>query len=35
MDLAIHASLLPYDDPAAALAHHRDTRGFADRNDVS
>jgi hypothetical protein len=26
MDLATHASLLPYDDPAAALACHRDHR---------
>jgi hypothetical protein len=35
MDLAAHASLLPYDDPAATLARHCDTVGFEDRNDVS
>jgi hypothetical protein len=34
MDLAIHASLLA-NDLAAALASHRDTVGFEDRNDVS
>jgi uncharacterized glyoxalase superfamily protein PhnB len=34
MDLTIHQTLLPHDDPAAALAFYRDTLGFEVRNDV-
>lgn len=34
MDLTIHASFLPQDDPDAALAFYRDTLGFEVRNDV-
>jgi uncharacterized glyoxalase superfamily protein PhnB len=34
MDIAIHASFLPQDDPDAALAFYRDTLGFEVRNDV-
>ncbi|MFJ4981168.1 VOC family protein [Streptomyces coeruleorubidus] len=34
MDLTIHASFLPHDDPDAALAFYRDTLGFEIRNDV-
>jgi catechol 2,3-dioxygenase-like lactoylglutathione lyase family enzyme len=34
MDITIHASLLPQDDPDAALAFYRDTLGFEVRNDV-
>ncbi|SDN39850.1 VOC family protein [Allokutzneria albata] len=34
MDLNIHASFLPQDDPEAALAFYRDTLGFEVRNDV-
>ena len=34
MDLTIHASFLPHDDPDAALAFYRDTLGFEVRNDV-
>ena len=34
MDIKIHASLLPHDDPAASLAFYRDTLGFEVRNDV-
>ncbi|WP_369193950.1 VOC family protein [Streptomyces djakartensis] len=34
MDLTIHASFLPHDDPDAALAFYRDTLGFDVRNDV-
>ena len=34
MDLSIHASFLPQDDPDAALAFYRDTLGFEVRNDV-
>ena len=34
MDLHIHASFLPHDDPDAALAFYRDTLGFEGRNDV-
>ncbi|MFD5233846.1 VOC family protein [Streptomyces qaidamensis] len=34
MDLHIHASFLPHDDPDAALAFYRDTLGFEVRNDV-
>jgi len=34
MDLTIHATFLPHDDPEAALAFYRDTLGFEVRNDV-
>jgi len=34
MDIAIHASFLPHDDPDASLAFWRDTLGFEVRNDV-
>jgi predicted enzyme related to lactoylglutathione lyase len=34
MDVTIHASFLPHDDPDAALAFYRDTLGFDVRNDV-
>src|SRR5260370_26652522 len=34
MDITIHASFLPHDDPDAALAFYRDTLGFEVRADV-
>jgi catechol 2,3-dioxygenase-like lactoylglutathione lyase family enzyme len=34
MDVTIHASFLPHNDPDAALAFYRDTLGFEVRNDV-
>ena len=34
MDIIIHASFLPHDDPDASLAFYRDTLGFEVRNDV-
>src|SRR3954454_263324 len=34
MNLTIHATLLPHDDPNASLAFYRDTLGFEVRNDV-
>ena len=34
MDITIHASFLPHDDPEASLAFFRDTLGFEVRNDV-
>jgi uncharacterized glyoxalase superfamily protein PhnB len=34
MDINIHASFLPHDDPDAALAFYRDALGFEVRNDV-
>jgi uncharacterized glyoxalase superfamily protein PhnB len=34
MDITIHASLLPHDDPGASLAFYRDTLGFEVRGDV-
>jgi uncharacterized glyoxalase superfamily protein PhnB len=34
MDITIHASFLPHDDPAATLAFYRDTLGFEVRADV-
>ena len=34
MDITIHATLLPQDDPDAALAFYRDTLGFEVRLDV-
>ncbi len=34
MDITIHASFLPHDDPDASLAFYRDTLAFEVRNDV-
>jgi uncharacterized glyoxalase superfamily protein PhnB len=34
MDITIHSSMLPHDDPDASLAFYRDTLGFEVRNDV-
>jgi catechol 2,3-dioxygenase-like lactoylglutathione lyase family enzyme len=34
MDITIHASFLPHDDPDASLAFYRDTLGFEVRTDV-
>ena len=34
MDLTIHTSFLPHEDPEASLAFWRDTLGFQVRNDV-
>jgi catechol 2,3-dioxygenase-like lactoylglutathione lyase family enzyme len=34
MDITIHQTMLPQDDPDAALAFYRDTLGFEVRNDV-
>ncbi|MFG2556913.1 VOC family protein [Streptomyces sp. NPDC048581] len=34
MDISIHASFLPQDDPDAAIGFYRDTLGFEVRNDV-
>jgi predicted enzyme related to lactoylglutathione lyase len=34
MDITIHASFLPQDDPDAALAFYRDALGFEVRSDV-
>jgi uncharacterized glyoxalase superfamily protein PhnB len=34
MDITIHSSFLPHDDPDAALAFYRDTLGFEVRDDV-
>ena len=34
MDISIHYTFLPHDDPDAALAFYRDTLGFEVRNDV-
>ena len=34
MDITIHSSFLPHDDPEAALAFYRDILGFEVRNDV-
>jgi uncharacterized glyoxalase superfamily protein PhnB len=34
MDISIHASFLPHEDPDASLAFYRDTLGFDVRNDV-
>jgi uncharacterized glyoxalase superfamily protein PhnB len=35
MDVTIHASYLPQDDPDAAVAFYRDTLGFEVRNEVA
>ena len=34
MDIIIHPSMLPHDDPDASLAFYRDALGFEVRNDV-
>jgi catechol 2,3-dioxygenase-like lactoylglutathione lyase family enzyme len=34
MDITIHASFLPHDDPDASLAFYRDILGFEVRGDV-
>ncbi|MCU1677994.1 MAG: Glyoxalase/bleomycin resistance protein/dioxygenase [Frankiales bacterium] len=34
MDITIHSSFLPQDDPDASLVFYRDTLGFEVRNDV-
>jgi len=34
MDITIHTTFLPQDDPDAALGFYRDTLGFELRNDV-
>jgi uncharacterized glyoxalase superfamily protein PhnB len=34
MDITIHSSFLPQDDPDAAVAFYRDVLGFEVRNDV-
>jgi catechol 2,3-dioxygenase-like lactoylglutathione lyase family enzyme len=34
MDLTIHSTFLPHDDPDVSLAFYRDTLGFEVRNDV-
>jgi catechol 2,3-dioxygenase-like lactoylglutathione lyase family enzyme len=34
MDITIHTTPLPHDDPEASLAFYRDTLGFEVRNDV-
>ena len=34
MDITIHASFIPHDDPDASLAFYRDTLGFEVRGDV-
>ena len=34
MDITIHSSFLPHDDPDASLRFHRDTLGFEVRGDV-
>jgi uncharacterized glyoxalase superfamily protein PhnB len=34
MDITIHSSMLPQDDPDAAIGFYRDTLGFEVRNEV-
>ena len=34
MDITIHATFLPHNDPEASLAFYRDTLGFEVRSDV-
>jgi catechol 2,3-dioxygenase-like lactoylglutathione lyase family enzyme len=34
MNISIHASMLPHEDPDASLAFYRDTLGFEVRSDV-
>jgi catechol 2,3-dioxygenase-like lactoylglutathione lyase family enzyme len=35
MDITIHQTFLPHDDPDASLTFYRDTLGFEVRNDVA
>jgi catechol 2,3-dioxygenase-like lactoylglutathione lyase family enzyme len=35
MNITIHSTFLPHDDPDASLAFYRDTLGFEVRNDVA
>ena len=35
MEITIHLSMLPHDDPDASLAFYRDTLGFEVRNEVA
>ncbi len=35
MNLSIHSTFLPHNDPEAALAFYRDVLGFEVRNDVA
>jgi catechol 2,3-dioxygenase-like lactoylglutathione lyase family enzyme len=34
IDITIHQTFVPHDDPDASLAFYRDTLGFEVRNDV-
>ena len=34
MDITIHSTMLPHEDPGASVAFYRDTLGFEVRNDV-
>ena len=34
MDITIHSSMLPHDDPDASVTFYRDSLGFEVRNDV-
>ena len=34
MDITIHSTMLPHEDPGASLSFYRDTLGFEVRNDV-
>jgi hypothetical protein len=34
VDITLHSSFLPHNDPDASLAFYRDTLGFEVRNDV-
>ncbi|MFZ0970867.1 MAG: VOC family protein [Solirubrobacteraceae bacterium] len=34
MNITIHSTMLPHNDPAATVAFYRDTLGFEVRNDV-
>jgi catechol 2,3-dioxygenase-like lactoylglutathione lyase family enzyme len=34
MEITVHSTFLPHDDPDASLAFYRDTLGFEVRNDV-
>jgi uncharacterized glyoxalase superfamily protein PhnB len=35
MDISIHSTFLPHNDPEASLVFYRDTLGFEVRNDVA
>ena len=35
MNITIHSTFLPHDDPDASLAFYRDTLGFEVRKDVA